>query len=405
MLELPPGPESLALLCSLDAQTLTAGERVLVLQAWERQHAWLSARVQAATVAVAGPEPTAPDDWAQDEVAAALRLSTGSARNKIALARALTDDLPGVSELLEAGEITFRHALAAVELCAGLPRDAIAAVEKRVLPKAREQSLAQFRRSLRRAVLAAAPEQAQEAAQHALACDVDVRCFALPNGMAEIVATMPAIEASELFLTVNTLAKARHAAEGGRRSRVRIGRRRVDALTALAQAALADRKLPKAHGRRAELQVIIDLPTLLRLADNPAELPGHGPIPPEAARALAGDAAWRRLVIDPVTGWLLDYGHTTYRPPQALVDYITARDRRCCFPGCENRACGCDLDHAVNHPAGATSAINCGTLCRRHHRLKTFRPWKITRHPDGSVTWRSGANLTHRIPPKDQRDP
>ncbi|HEX7105789.1 MAG TPA: DUF222 domain-containing protein [Acidothermaceae bacterium] len=405
VLELPPGPESMAMLCSLDAETLPADERVLVLQAWERQHAWLSAQVQAAVVAAAGPEPTTADDWAKDEVAAALRLSIRSAHNKVHLARVLTEELPGVTRLLDAGEVTFRHALAAVELCAGLPRDAVAKVEQRVLPKAPDQSIAQFRRSVRRAVLAVAPEQAEEAMQDALADDVDVRVHPLPNGMAELVATLPALEARELFLAVNTLAKARHAAAGGKRSGVRIGRRRVDVLAALARAALSDRTLPRTHGRRAELQVVIDLPTLLRLQNNPAELAGHGPIHPEAARALAGDAAWRRLVIDPVTGHLLDYGVTTYRPPQALVDYITARDRTCCFPGCENPACGCDLDHAVNHPVGATSAINCGLLCRRHHRLKTFRPWKIKRHSDGSVTWRSAAGLLHHVPPKDQRDP
>ncbi|HET9187133.1 MAG TPA: hypothetical protein VFN80_04220, partial [Acidothermaceae bacterium] len=89
VLELPPGPQSLALLCSLDAGTLTARERLMVLQAWERQHAWRSAQLQAATVAAAGPEPTTADDWARDEVAAALRLSTGAARNKVHLARTL----------------------------------------------------------------------------------------------------------------------------------------------------------------------------------------------------------------------------------------------------------------------------------------------------------------------------
>ena len=241
--------------------------------------------------------------------------------------------------------------------------------------------------------------------QHALACDVDVRLTALPNGMGEIVATMPALEATALFLAVNTLAKARHAAAGGKRSKVRLGRRRVDALAALANAAPADRALPKTHGRPAQLQVIVDLPTLLHMAEHPAELPGYGPLPPEVARALAGDTAWRRLVTDPVTGHLLDYGTATYRPPQVLVDYVTARDRRCVFPGCENPQSGCDLDHAVAHPAGPTSATNCGLLCRRHHRLKTFRPWKIKRHPDGSATWRSPTGLTHHVPPRNQRDP
>ncbi len=403
--ELPPGPQALAWLSSLDAESLDSRERLLVLKAWERAHSWVSAQLAAATAAAAGPEPTTRDDWANEEVAAVLRLPTRSAHNKVHTARALTEELPAVTRLLAAGEITWRHAAAAVEECAGLPPEAVALVERRVLPKASEQSLPAFRRALRRAVIAAAPEHAEEAMQHALAEDVDVRLTPLRNGMAEIVATMPALEASALFLAVNTLAKARHAAEGGRRSGVRLGRRRVDALAALAEAALADRALPKTHGRPTQLQVIVDLPTLLGLAEHPAELSGFGPLPAQVARELAGDAAWRRLVVEPVTGYLLDYGTATYRPPQALVDYISARDRRCVFPGCENPQSGCDLDHAIAHPAGSTSATNCGLLCRRHHRLKTFRPWKLKRHPDGSATWRSPSGLTHHVPPRDQRDP
>jgi hypothetical protein len=242
--ELPPGPHALAWLSSLDAESLDPAERLLVLKAWERAHSWVSARLAVATVAAAGPEPTTRDDWANEEVAAVLRLPTRSAHNKVHTARTLCEDLPATLALLAEGEVTWRHALAAVEECAPLDRAQAAAVEAVVLPKAPAQSPQAFRRSLRRAVLAAAPAQAQEAMEHALAEDVDVRLAPLPNGMAEVVATMPAVEAGALFLAVNTLAKARHAAEGGRRSGVRLGRRRVDALAALANAALADRALP-----------------------------------------------------------------------------------------------------------------------------------------------------------------
>ncbi len=48
-----------------------------------------------------------------------------------------------------------------------------------------------------------------------------------------------------------------------------------------------------------QLQVTIDLPTLLGLADNPAELPGHGPLPPHLARELAADADWIWFTTDP----------------------------------------------------------------------------------------------------------
>ena len=46
--------------------------------------------------------------------------------------------------------------------------------------------------------------------------------------------------------------------------------------------------------RTAQLHVVVDLPTLLHLAEHPAELPGFGPLPASVARELAGDTAWRR---------------------------------------------------------------------------------------------------------------
>ena len=67
-------------------------------------------------------------------------------------------------------------------------------------------------------------------------------------------------------------------------------------------------------------------------------------------------ADWGRLVVDPVTGHLLDYGSVIYRPPAELADYVMARDRRCRFPGCNTRATVCDIDHNIPAPRGDTSA-------------------------------------------------
>jgi Domain of unknown function (DUF222) len=148
-------------------------------------------------------------------------------------------------------------------------------------------------------LIALNPDDAQRA--HELAREeCDVRLVPEPNGMASVIATLPAPEARALFLAVDAFARGRHQAEGGRRPGIGIGVRRADALVALADAALADRRLPTVHGRRVELQIVIDAPSLLRLADNPAELLGYGPIPPQLARDLAGDARWRRLIAEPL---------------------------------------------------------------------------------------------------------
>ena len=164
---------------------------------------------------------------------------------------------------------------------------------------------------------------------------------------------------------------------------------RADALAHLAEIFLAestDENL--AHGRPVTLNLTLDLPTFLGLNENPGVLAGYGEIPASTARLLASDAKWRRFITDPITGNLLDYGRLTYQPPQPLVDFIVARDRRCRFPGCRQPARVCDIDHAIPwEEGGKTSRENLGLLCRRHHRMKTHGGWKLTSFEDGSCEW------------------
>jgi len=120
-----------------------------------------------------------------------------------------------------------------------------------------------------------------------------------------------------------------------------MGEHRVEALAALVLGGKGTGSAPV----RAHLNLTIDLPTLLGLrdqvVDGSAELAGAGPIPAVVVRELLQDpdcaVTIRRLVTDPVTGHLLDYGRRTYEVPQPLRDYIVARDRTCRFPGCVSK--------------------------------------------------------------------
>lgn len=181
---------------------------------------------------------------------------------------------------------------------------------------------------------------------------------------------------------------------------------RADAFLAAILAAAPDADgSPDAGGVRliaSHVRFTVDAATLLRLADNPAELDGYGPIPPELARQLAADGNWQRMVTDPVSGHLLDFGQRTYRPPIALARYLRARDVTCRFPGCNRRARRADLDHAQPWNAGgATSAANMGGLCRRHHNGKTHGRWSVKSHADGGATFASPAGHEYRKPAVD----
>jgi hypothetical protein len=105
-------------------------------------------------------------------------------------------------------------------------------------------------------------------------------------------------------------------------------------------------ELPARHGLQPHIGVIVSLETLAGVEDEPGWLDGYGPITADTARALAADetGTWRRLVIDPIFGQVIDYGTTRYRPPSHLADLVIARDGTCGFPPCNRPARSCDLD-------------------------------------------------------------
>ena len=117
------------------------------------------------------------------------------------------------------------------------------------------------------------------------------------------------------------------------------------------------------------------------------------------------DTVFRRLVVDPDTGWLIDAGATTYQPGRHLARTVRKRDLYCRFPGCATAARFCDLDHVIPFPIGLTVLANLACLCRRHHRLKTHGHWSLAMSTDGVCTWvdrRTGQ--THTTEPADYRE-
>lgn len=131
-------------------------------------------------------------------------------------------------------------------------------------------------------------------------------------------------------------------------------------------------------------------------------LDGYGPIDPATARALAAGGTWRRVVTDPLTGAVLDVGHTRYRPTQAMADHILARDRTCARPGCTHRATECQLDHTQewNHHrpqrGGRTAVTNLAPLCGRDHQVKTHGDFHLTQTGPGTFEWATPTGHRYR---------
>jgi len=303
-----PGAHAVTALSVVDAWSVPAEARIDLLVALERQIAWLHAAQQRVLTSVAGPSDA--DRWAREDVSCALRLSSVTAADRLAVADALTHRLPATLAALERGEIGYLHAMSLAEASYSLDDAAVAVVEQRVLPRAAEQTVAQFRASVRRAVASANPSRIEDQRAEAM---LERRVCVTPrdDGMAELWALLPAEGAAALMRAVDALASVTSATDP--RS---ADQRRADALVDLGVAALHDPLLPRSQGMRPAIQVTVALSTLLGLDDQPADLDGHGPIPAAVARRLAADptGTWRRLITEPGTGHLLEYGRTTYRP-------------------------------------------------------------------------------------------
>ncbi|WP_424447123.1 DUF222 domain-containing protein [Microbacterium arborescens] len=147
---------------------------------------------------------------------------------------------------------------------------------------------------------------------------------------------------------------------------------------------------------RAHVQVAVSALTLIGQDDGPADLVGRSPIDAATARTLAGNAS----------AWdrLLTHPVTgtvlecdAYRPTAAMVRLLRARDRHCRFPGCRQPAIRCEIDHTTAaSDGGPTHVCNLAHLCKRHHDVKYHTRWHLRQLPGGRLVWTSPTGRIYR---------
>lgn len=215
-----------------------------------------------------------------------------------------------------------------------------------------------------------------------------------------------------------------------------LGQRRADALAALAAGsghlacACDNPHCPTGIGPQdgaagaAVVYVVADADSI----DTPADSQHHGDLPrsrrgdPDAAsdpepvvRAKPAQIVGGPIIPAPVLADLIRSGATVrplqvpgpdsqpeshYRPSAKLADFIRCRDLTCRFPGCDQPAPGCDIDHAIAWAdGGATHPGNLRLLCRKHHLLKTFWEWHDRQFPNGTVVWTSPSGHAYTTHP------
>ncbi|BBY31129.1 HNH endonuclease signature motif containing protein [Mycolicibacterium sediminis] len=162
---------------------------------------------------------------------------------------------------------------------------------------------------------------------------------------------------------------------------------------ATAQDAALDGEQPPRFDRPVLEMTLAEIRATPRPAPSPATRPGMllgGPFVPGAIARRAALNAKVRRVFHPGDS----PPEPRYVPSRRLAEFVRCRDLTCRFPGCDEPATNCDLDHSIAWAdGGSTCASNLRSLCRRHHLLKTFRGgphgWRDRQLPDGTIEWTS----------------
>jgi hypothetical protein len=407
--------ESAVWLSQIASRDLSHEDRLRRMQLADRVSAWAQAQSAEALFDYVGGHTGSleAENDRRFEVRVARRSTDSAAGADIATARMLAGVCRPVRELWGQGAISFRHVHAVLDRVCRVSDHLAGRVMPDVVAKLPVLPTNEVGRTVTRLLARTDPEAMAGAARIARRHDVGVRMHALADGLAEIVATLRVEDARGVMDVLDShadgfLAHRRSCEPCAAAVPDEIGPARAHALASLVlpieegavvpsgttsgTVALPDaggRRRPSRSRRRGETQVVIDLPTLLGLAENPGLL-GAEPVPAQIARELvATTGSLRRIVTDPVTGHLLDYGTRIYLP-DALRDFVTARDGTCRSPGCRQPAVRSQLDHVVPFPAGRSDVDNTHVLCKRDHDTKGRGTFSVESHrSDGSAVWRT----------------
>jgi len=356
------------------------------------------------------------------ELAAVLGISPHASRNVVNNSRLFITQLPQVQSALADGTLTAYKSRIICDGASDLRRRFNNAEQEmsakiwqrfqnRVLQRAGELNVSQLRRKVNLTVARMSPLASVESDLNAQE-ERTVTLTPAGDQMAWLNAYLPAIEASRVWQVLN------HAAKNDPRLSGSMEQKMADAFVGIIDGTCE--LSPELRNATAELQILVSLLDLTKATSSPSGLCGQNAGPtfgnglsetqvlnPHVSsqivgeisttgllvegRALLGllaDAKFRRILFDPDTGGLLEFGRQTYRPPKNLRQHVKIRDNTCRAPGCVRNARYCDLDHIKSWDSGGnTNQANLAALCRTHHLLKTHGEWRYEIASDGTANW------------------
>ncbi|WP_454232100.1 HNH endonuclease signature motif containing protein [Mycolicibacterium fortuitum] len=369
---------------------------------------------------------TDPFEEVAAEISAAMRIARGRAATQIHHARVLRDKLPQVAARFAVGDIDYRVVRMIIARTGIVDPSVWAGLDAELAARAHRWmrfSERQLRDRVDQWIAKLDPNGVR------VPPDISEQRFVQiePStpGMASIWANIDAVEAVALNQRLDAVANT--VCEQDPRSHEQ---RRADAIGPLArlEAHLVCRcgreECPAAQNRAAAdaavVHVLAQSSTVDGGSDAPGYLPGHGVLPAESVRDLAGRAKIKpvRLPGDtadagpcgeskpshsgdsPQAAGQADNAEPGYRPSAALSEFIRWRDLTCRFPGCDAPAERCDIDHTTPWPLGPTHPSNTKLYCRAHHLIKTFCPgWSDRQYSDGTVEVTTPTGHTYTTEP------
>ena len=337
------------------------------------------------------------DEFGIDEIAVHLHCTRVAASHRFGTALAVTDH-PQLQAAWAEGRIDARKVQVICDGLREVSEPAVGVLAGQAAEYASARTGPEVRRWLSRRVIAADPGMAEIRRSHAVEAR-RVMVTPLPDGVSELSALLPSIQARQVYDTVNALARA----QGSDDVRT-MDQRRADALF--------DLLCGRAEPPQVSIAVTVPADVLLGKSAEPGNVGGVGPVTSSEVLRLTGSApegphdgdvvlggvTIRRLLIDPESGVLRDIAERQYRPSASLDRAVRARDGVCRFPGCNRSAhtarSGTDLDHTIPWPRGKTTASNLAVLCRHHHRLRHSPGWHAELDPDGVMRWTTPSGET-----------
>lgn len=337
------------------------------------------------------------------EIALARRESPHRGSRHLGLARALVRELPHTMRLLSSGAVSeWRATILCRETAA------LSVADRREVDRQLADGLAGM------------SDRAVEHAARGLAAQLDAASVArrarraagerrvtirpAPDTMTYVTALLPVAQGVAVYAALDQHARG-IVADGDDRGQ---GQLMADTLVERVTGQATADAVP------IEVQLVMPAETFAGDSVEPAEIPGHGPIAADTARALLADSVqseasmwFRRIYHRPGAQELVALDSRRRLFPPGLKRFLLLRDKRCRMPWCD--APIRNYDHV--QPArrgGATEAANGQGLCAACNHAKEAPGWSAEVLDDGlgrsgrhRVRWRTptGHSYDSTAPP------